>query len=152
MFEEAVNPAFLKHLRGRFRRSAVEWLLPLILLSIVLALPVKIYFLPLPAVRPPVGILILIYGVIPALVPFGIYMLSTSFEFDGQYITCRRMGSLVAWRHEITGNERVRMGSEVMAAAATTLNYYCVVWPEVRRAIYITSDMRAEMKRYLTDI
>ena len=148
MFETAVDPRAITQLRGRFKRSVGEWLFPVCLLGALQALPIWVYLSPAPSVDPPLVILALVYGFAPTLALVGVYWLTTSFEFDGKFVTCRRLGSVVAWRHAVAGIEAVEVGSPFLAATAGTLNYYYVRWSDARRAVYLTADMRAQLKTH----
>ena len=94
----------------------------------------------------------MIFRLLPAIALWGMYMLTTSYDFDGENITCRRLGSLTIWQHTVSNIEAVELGFEVAAAAAATLNYLYIRWPDRRRWVILTSDLRHAIRRYHNNV
>ena len=148
MSSAPIDPRSISRVRGVFRRnprSIIEWIFPLAMVAAPMALPVGIYFF-IPPQSPPMIINVMLFGLLPAVTLFGVYMLTTSYEFDGQTITCRRLDFHIAWQHSVSDIAAVQIGSEIMAASIGTLNYFRIRWPDGERSLILTSDLRQALR------
>lgn len=142
----AIDPRSISSLRGRFKRNIVEWLLPLAGLGILVSVPVWVLFFA-PNKSAPLVINMMVFGLLPGLTLWGGYMCTTSYDFDGENITCRRLGSLTIWQHTVSSIEAVELGPGMLAAAQGSLNYFYVRWPDRRRWVILTSDLRHALRQ-----
>ena len=94
----------------------------------------------------------MVFGLLPALALWGGYMCTTSYDFDGKNITCRRLGSLTVWQHTVSSIEAVELGSEMIAAAQGTLNYFYIRWPDRGRWVILTSDLRDALRHHQNSV
>ena len=147
----AIGRRELLGLQGCFKRSLSEWIFPLVMLSVPFGLPIYIYFA-LPSSGAPLVIEVMVLGLLPALGLWGLYMLTTSYEFDGHTVTCRRLGKITSWRYELVDVKSVDVGNEVLAAAAGALNYFYIRWPERSRPVILTSDLRTALSHKQKDL
>lgn len=151
MSRVAIDPRSISRLRGRFKRSLIEWVLPLAGLGALAAVPVWAYFFA-PQSAAPLVINIMVFGLFPALALWGGYMCTTSYEFDGKNVICRRLESFIIWQDTVSNIEAVEVASAMMAVAAGTLNYLCIRWPHRRRWVIMTSDLQQAIRRNRSDV
>ncbi len=149
MSSTAIDPRSISRVRGLFRRnrrSFIEWIFPLAMIGAPTAVPVAIYFFS-PPQSPPMIINVMLFALLPAVTLLGLYMLTTSYEFDGKAITCRRLGFHIAWQHPVSDIEAVQIGPEVVAASLGALNYFRIRWPDGKRSLVLTSDLRHALRQ-----
>ena len=128
----------VKALRGKYRREPLEYAFPFTMALLLLSFPIRVALLP-NTMTAPVFILILIFGVLPGLGLYLIYCSTSSYEFDGANVICRRLGNTVVWcepLHDLVAVSR-RWGRFKDSLE--------LKWSNRRRWIVLTNDLEAAL-------
>jgi hypothetical protein len=128
----------VKALRGKYRRKPLEYAFPLTMVLLLISFPIRVALLP-NAMAAPVFLLILVFGVLPGLGLYLIYFSTSSFEFDGANVICRRLGNIVVWCEPLYDLEAVRRR---WGRFKDSLE---LKWSNRRRWVVLTNDLEAAL-------
>jgi hypothetical protein len=140
---ESLTVAGFSKLRGEFRYTPLEWVLPLVPLIVPLMFLRKFVF------DPPLWFLaapngeevawVSFMAIVFALAVYGIYVSTSTYRFDGIEIICRRFTGHVAWSQPLAGLLSVSFSS------GRGTSQLILRWSDRRRVVYVGSSLRSAM-------
>lgn len=139
---DAPEVVAIKRLRGTFRRTASEFVYPVLMLGILFSLPAGVLMFAWTEIESaPLAIDLLLFVAIPLFGLYLLYLLTSTFEFDGSSITCRRLGARVAWVQPVAGLQ------SVSRFATSDKSQLKLRWPDRTRWVVITRDLQRALSQ-----
>jgi hypothetical protein len=141
-----INVSTIRHLRGRFQRTPKECFWATTYVYLIFSLPVYFALHP-PAWWPAASLRDRLFpiGTMSALCIFALwvaYAQTTSYEFDGFGVTCRRYPNRVLWTEPLAG---------LISARRVPARYWDrlkLEWPDRRRSLAISDDLDRALHRH----